>query len=367
MERNGPVTWTGTGTLTSGSGTINNASTWDCQSAATITASEFNNSGTVKKTAGRGRHAVQRRASTTRAPCWPSSARSPRRMGEPHRNFDVSAGCHPPVHRRPATWNAGTTFTGSGTFGFRSSAASTSRRHEPSRHPDLRPQRQRHLGGAGATGLTTEGTFRWSGGTIVRDRHLQRSARGGAGGAQEPQHPHDEPQRRRGGHGRGGGHNGAVINNAGTFDLQADVAFTTGAEPRPPSTTRGRSRSPEATGATMSVPVAGTGSLLVQSGTLSLQAGPQHGQRRGGRRGRRPADRGGWHDLERGSAFTGTGNLTVSSGSSSVPARSTSSAGLTFSMAGGFIAGSGTLTLGGHFNWSGGTLTSRAPSPATVP
>ena len=154
---------------------------------------------------------------------------------------------------------------------------------------------------------------------------------------------------------------GSVINNTGTWDAQTDGAaiinYYGGATTFNNSGTFKKSAG---TGTTsINIPFTNTGTVDVQSGTLSLGAnGSSSAALNVSGASATLLFAAGVFDLNAGTTVSGPGTVLLnSSGTLNVNTAVSIPAATTFTFLAGTLAGTGTLTTNGTFNWSGGLMT----------
>jgi hypothetical protein len=129
-----------------------------------------------------------------------------------------------------------------------------------------------------------------------------------------------------------GGSAGGTFNNAGTFTKSAGTLTT------------------------ILVTANNTGTISVESGTVSLNAGGTHSGIFSPDAGATLRFGGGTHILEAGTSLTGSGTVQLSAGTLTLNSAVSSASDTTFTLSAGTLNGPGALTLNGPLNWTGGSM-----------
>ena len=154
---------------------------------------------------------------------------------------------------------------------------------------------------------------------------------------------------------------GSVINNSGTWDIQTDGAAIVNAFGGTMTfNNSGTFKKTTTTGSTsVNVPFANTGTVDVQSGTISLgNGGSSSTALNVSAAGGVLLFAAGTFDLNAGTTLSGPGTVRINtSGTVNVNAAISVPAATTLAFVAGTLGGTGTLTVAGTLNWSGGTMT----------
>lgn len=357
---NAPVTWTGGAAVSASSATIQNNSTWDCQGSASMSISVFQNAGTVKKSAGAGVtefHGTLNNTGTVLAQVGTLVLGGGTSTG----SFDASAGAIIQFGIAAAFLNAGATFTGSGTIEVAVTGA-----FFPNVPITFPATLTFHLNGfslsPGASGsLTTAGTFRWSRGTIQAlsgpvtsngpfnvvpgaTKTLQGTLNLNAGAVLTDSLTLSNA--------------GVLTNNGGILDLQTDASLSQGVGSPSTVNNTGTLKKSGGTGvSTISATLNNSGSLLVQSGTVTIGGPASSSGTLGVSAGAILQLGASGLTLNAGTAFSGAGTVRINAGTLTVASTAAMPAPMALELTGGVLQGAGTLTVGGPVTWSGGTLT----------
>ncbi len=161
---------------------------------------------------------------------------------------------------------------------------------------------------------------------------------------------------------------GAVLNNNGTWDAQNDSAISIQFTGPAAVNNVGTFKKSAGTGSTsISINFNNTGTVLVQSGTLSVSGGGNSSAAFNVASAAATMQfAGSAYDLNAGTTFVGPGTA-LSTGTLNVNTAIGIPATMTFTMTGGIVQGTGTLTTAGTLNWSGGTMTGAGTTTANGP
>ena len=149
---------------------------------------------------------------------------------------------------------------------------------------------------------------------------------------------------------------GAVINNAATWDCQSDAPIVWTVGTATAFNNSGTFKKSAGTGTTVQMPFYNTGSVVIQSGLMNFNSGGASTGSFSVPAGTTLEFLGGGFDFNAGTTLTGAGRVLLDIATLNVNAAVTIPAGMTFDMAGGILASTGTLTAAGPFNWTGGTM-----------
>ncbi len=357
--------WTGTGSV------INNNGTWDAQVNGGAIVNQyggvttFNNSGTFKKSAGTGSTLMNIPFVNTGTVDVQSGTISLGGGGSNTNALTVSAASST-LRFAAGTFdlNAGTTFSGPGTISLNSTGTVNVNTAISFPAGTTFHFANGTLAGTGA--VTTNGTFNWSGGLMTGAATTTVNGTFNLSGL--PGINNSRTLTCTGTTNWTAGVNlglwtgtGSVINNSGTWDAQVDggaiVNHYGGATTFNNSGTFKKSAG--AGGIFMDIPFVNTGTLDVQSGTISLRGGGSNTNvLKATAVSSTLVFAAGTFDLNTGTTFSGPGTISLNStGTVNVNTAISFPAGTTFHFANGTLAGTGGVTTNGTFNWSGGLMT----------
>ena len=366
---NANVTWTGTGSFgLSSSSIVNTTATWDCQSDATLTwpvgsATAVNNSGTFKKSAGAGTSAIQAPFYNTGSVLIQTGQMNLTAGGSSTGSFDVPAGRTLQLGGGTYSFDAETTFTGAGNVLLSAATLNVN----PAVTVTIPAAMTFDMSGGilQNTGtLTVEGPLNWTGGTM---QHGGVTTCNGplnisgtvAKGIQLGRTLNNNATCNYTATGAGnlGVSSTTVINNTGTWDFQGDGSVVWGVGTAPPFNNSGTLKKSSGAGtSTVSVPFNNTGVVLVQTGTLNTSGGGTSSGSFDISSGTTLQYGGSTYNWNAGTVVGGSGRVLLSSTILNVNAAVTIPASMTFDLAGGTLASTGTLTVNGPFNWTAGGM-----------
>jgi ribosomal protein L35AE/L33A len=151
--------------------------------------------------------------------------------------------------------------------------------------------------------------------------------------------------------------NGATLTNIGTFDFQSDSSVYVYDSTTPSFVNSGTLKKSGGTGTSyLGFSVTNTGTLRVDSGTLTLAGGSSGTGSRVLSNGSTLELSGGTHTFGATSVPTGTGTMLVDGGTAAMNANVTVSATVGLTVTNGALSGAGALTVAGAMNWSGGQI-----------
>ena len=367
--------WTGTGSV------INNTGTWDSQTdnVAIVNnyggAATFNNSGTFKKSAGVGITTISIPFNNTGTVDVQSGTISLTGGGSNTTALTVSGASATLLFGAGVfNLNAGTAVSGPGTV--RLNSTGTLSINSPVSIPASTTFT--FLAGtlAGAGAFTTNGTFNWSGGLMTGaaittvNGPLNLSGLPGINGNRTLNNTSTCNWTPASTLGLWTG-TGSVINNTGTWDSQTDnVAIVNQYGGATTFNNSGTFKKSAGVGTTyMDIPFVNTGTVNVQTGTISLRGGGSSTTALNvSGASSTLLFAAGVFNLNAGTTISGPGTVLLnSSGTVNVNSALAFPASTTLTFLAGTLAGTGALTLNGTFNWSGGLMTGAAATTVNGP
>jgi hypothetical protein len=366
-DTNTTVTWTGTGSFgLSSVSTVNNAGTWDAQSDATLSwpvgsAPAFNNSGTFKKSAGTGTTTLAAPFYNTGSVLVQSGTLNSTAGGSGSSSWDAPAGTTLGFGGGTYHFTAGTTLTGAGRLLL--SGAELDVDAAVSIPASMNFEMSGGVLGSSGT-LTADGPVLFTGGTMQDPGILTCNGTFTVSGAASKGVQFSRVINTNAGTvlaGNLGLSTAAVINNAGTWDVQNDSTLSWGVGTAPAFNNNATGTFKKSAGSgtsAVTLPFNNAGSVLVQSGTIALNGGGTNTASFDVAAGTTLQFNGNTYNWNTGTTVGGNGRVLLSSTTLGVNADVAIPATMSFDMAGGILTGTAKLTTGGPLNWTAGTMQS---------